>query len=196
MPAWYTNEKAIWLGWLAGWLAIGSAIVSVAVGFITVTRQIELPEKYVSPIQTTIFFALFILFVLGIRAFAVRNADTDLTKTVNTLLALSILEMLLILPLSFPTLVEEEFMTLLFIATIPVVCVNGIVLLRLAEGFNKHTEELGALGKRVIWWNKAAGWMLASVILILPGMLVATIGEFFLWRLLAREVKAVRKSNV
>ncbi|MBI4079824.1 hypothetical protein HY414_01165 [Candidatus Kaiserbacteria bacterium] len=187
MPSWYTNEKAIWLGWLAGWLYIIALVLMFGSGFIAGIAQIDMSADYISAAEMIVFFGLFILFMLGIRGVAVRTAAPAFIRVVNTWIAINILEMLLLLPWSFPRYFETDFLTLLLVAVLPVLCVNGIVLIRFSEQFGTFVPQFGTRANRIAWWLKVSGWMLASIILFIPGLLVFIVAEFYMWRLLASE---------
>ena len=188
MMAWLRNN-AEQAGWLATWVLIVFMLCMFATGAIAALTMNELPLHYIAPPQTLIYCILFLLFLYGVRGFAVRMNDASLLRTMNSLMAISVLEMLFYFPFAFPLFIESNFLTILLVAMIPLFSVNGILLLRLAENFSVHAPNLGTLGKRIVLWNKIAGWMMASVVLIIPGLIVGVVGGFSLWRLLARTRK-------
>ncbi|KKW19651.1 MAG: hypothetical protein UY63_C0008G0011 [Parcubacteria group bacterium GW2011_GWA2_51_10] len=180
-------QRAMRYGWLACWVFIVFFFAINAVRYIaTSVSYINLPERYMAPVETAVYYLLFLVFLFGVRGFALQKSDADLTKTLNTLILVNIAEMIMMYPYSFSYFIEQNFLSILLVALIPLICINGIVLVRLAEGFSKYTPELGVAAKRITWWNKIAGWMFASVILAIPGLIAALVGEFFLWRLLAK----------
>ncbi len=188
MRTWF-QKNAEYVGWFAVWLFIGFFLCMTTIEVMAEFTLNELPLQYIAPFKLVIYDVLFLLFLYGIRGFAIRVSDPNLVKTMNSLMLLSFFEMLFFLPYAFSLFVEPNFLTILLTATIPLFCVNGILLLRLADNFGSHVESFGVPAKRIVLWNKIAGWMMASVVLILPGIIVSLVGEFFLWRLLARSRK-------
>ncbi len=174
-----------WWGWLAGWLAIGALVVPLGLQLFAETSQRDLPVHIVDPITTAIFYVCLLVYFNGLREYAHRTANVQLLQTFNMLVVVNIIVMILLLPFTFIRYFDSNFATLSLVALIPILSIMGILFLRVAESFALQSE-LGVLGKRIVFWNRIGGWMLASVILAIPGALVSLIGEFYLWRLLAR----------
>ncbi len=185
-----TPQKAIWYGWLACWVFIALFVSYIGMEYVVVqVSQKDLPLRYITPVQSLIYCVLFLTFLNSVRAFAQLRKDESLEKTANTLLLVNVAEVILMIPYSFPDYMDPTFLVIVLAALIPLLCVNGIVLIRIADHFTAYVDEFGASAKRVTLWNRIAGWMLASVVLALPGVFVSLIGEFFLWRFLAKVIK-------
>jgi hypothetical protein len=183
---WFSNsQNIIWLGWVSGWLFIIGLPAAFLAGVLIAVGQIQ-PVWYVDPILNTIWSVLFVAFLFGIRGFAEKRADLDLVKIMNSLVIISSIQILLFGAYSLQRYFTQEFLMVVLLALFPLVCVYGVLLVRMADAFNKYVNE-GVLFKRIVWWNRVAGWMMASFILCIPGILLSLVGEFFLWRLLAKE---------
>lgn len=190
MQEYLRGKNIVWWGWISGWLFLAALFALTTLIFLSGVRQADLPMDYVNAVQGILYGVTFLIFLLGIRGFAVEKQDSELTKTLNTLLIVNVLEMIIMTPYMFPRFFYQDFLTLLLVAAIFLLCINGIVLLRLADGFSKYSAELGVNVKRVVWSNRIAGWMLASIVLFIPGFFAALLGEFFLWRFLASRVRS------
>lgn len=180
------SARAEWWGWMAGWMYIVGFCALLGAQFIAEASQFEFPQHILLPLQTVFYLALFLCFLNGIRAFALRKSDARLVQTINTLMVLTAAQFVVFIPFTFILYFEVSFVTLSLFAVVPLVSAAGVMFIRLAELFSVYQLELGTLGKRIVIWNKIGGWMLASVILIIPGFFVIAVGEFYLWRLLAR----------
>lgn len=183
-----SSTRAEFWAWLAGWLMIVAFIAGLALELFAMTSQRDFPDHIVGPIQTGIFYVLLLIFLNGLRGFAQRKSDMRLLQTVHTLIGVNIVEMLLLVPFTFIRYFEANFITLTLVAFVPILCIYGILLGRIGESFAGHAAELGTLGSRIAWWSKISGWMYASVLLFIPGMLANLIQHFFLWRLFAASV--------
>lgn len=179
------KKNIIWWGWLSGWIFIILFCVFTTIGFLAGVRQAELPMDYLTPLEGVLYSVPFFVFLFAIRGFARSRSDGELEKVLNTLIAINLLETIFMAPYLLPRYFDETFLTLILVSTILLLCVNGIVLLRLANQFNRYAEEYGARAKRVVWSSRIAGWMLASIVLFIPGFFAAILSEFFLWRFLA-----------
>ena len=193
MTSWISNERVIWLGWLAFPLFVAGLVGFTIIDIVVAMSDTILPA-YIKPIEGVISFILFVAFLLGIRSFALLKSDSDLRKNVNTLILIGLLEVILLYPYYLPLYFEQNFLTVLLIASLPIICINGIALTHIARSFVKYIPELGSRAKQIVWWNRTAGWMFASIILIIPAFIPAFIGEFFLWRFLAEQRKATASS--
>lgn len=185
MQTWI-KENTQKLGWLSIWAFFISFLIFTTVETLFDFAGKGLPMKYLSPIEIFIYLALNIVFWFGVRGFMKSRSDLEGVHITSTVIWLNAFQSIFYFSFAFPTYVETDFQVLLLVATLPLWCVNGIFLFKLAECFKKYLEELGKLGKRVVIWNKISGWLLASVVLFIPGLILSLIGEFFLWRVLAR----------
>ena len=183
------RDNAVWLGWLSVWLYIGYFVLQVIFQFALMQGQREINQGIATPIENFVSTTLILLFFFGLIQFASRRGDAELSTTFRTIFVITILQIVLGVPFWFIRYFEADFLTSLLIAQIPLFCIEGILMIRLAEQCNKYILEFGGVARRVIWWSKVGGWMLASVVLLLPGLIPATFAYFFLWRLLASEVR-------
>lgn len=185
MQTWI-SRNIIKIGWLSIWIFFGSFVVFTTVETLFDFAQKGLPMKFISPIEIFIYLILNIFFWFGVRGFMLQKNDALGVHIASTIIWLNLFEMIFYYSFAFPLYVETDFQVLLLIATLPLWCVNGIFLVKLADCFKKYDDELGKLGKRIVLWNKISGWLLASVVLFIPGLILGLVGEFFLWRLLAK----------
>lgn len=183
----FGQRNAIRAGWIAGWLFIIAWCMFFGLGVFAAVRQIELPLHYINPIESIVNMVLYIGVMLGMRGFAVQRADAELATAITTYVVISVLLSTLIFLAGLDRIFSPDMIFVFVIALIPLVSVIGIAQIRIAEHMKKYSDELGGVVRRVVWWTRVSGWMMASVILCIPGLFLSFVADFFWWRFLASQ---------
>lgn len=183
----FAQENAIRTGWIAGWLVIIVSCTLFGAGILAAIRQVELPLHYINPVESILHAILYVAIVMGMRGFAVRRADAELTAAVTTYLVTSILLSSLVFLVGLDRVFSSDMIFIFVLAFIPIISIMGIAQMRIAEHMKKYSDELGGVVRRVVWWTRVSGWMMASVILCIPGVLMSFVADFFWWRFLSSQ---------
>lgn len=70
--------------------------------------------------------------------------------------------------------------------TVVLCIVAGIYSIRVGNDFKRLQEQFGQLGLKVALWRKISGYLMASVVLFIIGMLLSFVADYYMWRLLQK----------
>jgi len=163
----------------AGWLAMISAFVSIPLTFVSY-RLYDNADPTATTIQIAIQVAGALLFI-GITLYFKkllnsRFAFHDTDKSIVLMLVANVVASIIaIMALCFP-LLKETF----YFADLVILVFQGIVQMQFSYKLMKLQDDLDGMLKPFCYLNMATGICIASVVLIIVGIVVSSISDLML----------------
>lgn len=131
--------------------------------------------------------ATYFTVLLSVQEIVKSVGGPAFVKSMRDFLIATVASCLLMAPLLPPLLVPDLLEKILGLVAVILVVILGVVSIRVAPFFDKLEGKRAEYGKKASRWLKISGWLMATVILSVVGVLASLIADFYMWRLVKQE---------
>jgi|SRR3989344_6001396 len=173
-------------GEIAGILCLVTSIASFIAAFVFGVGK-SVTGDVVGLIIYLAVCATYLVLLLAVQEIVKSVGDAMFAHRMRDLLVAMVISYFLLAPLVAPLFVPDLLEKIFGLVAIVLIAILGIVSIRIAPFFDKLEGDRAEYGRKVARWLKISGWLMATVILSIIGVLASLIADFYMWRLVKRE---------